>query len=210
MSVTKVTPQGVATGNYDINAATAYGLSVHTGRNNEANKVVRTDANGYLQTGYINSSNGDENNNSNPDRVWGTNGSDSYLRTYRTSALSVASAVNATNATNATTANNGAWAWGTFYAINDGPSLRKSYNLSSISYSLSWGGYPNQPSVLLTMTSPASGDYCIVTGATVTRNLGGFPTEYIVKVNNSQFRWFIGYNAVGYDFNEYATAAVFN
>jgi microcystin-dependent protein len=71
------------------NANTAYGLNVHGGRNNEANKVVRTDSNGYLQTGYINSSSGDENNASNADRVWGTNGSDSYLRTYRTSALSV-------------------------------------------------------------------------------------------------------------------------
>lgn len=71
------------------NAATAYGLNVHTGRNNEANKVVRTDGNGYLQTGYINCSNGNENNNSNADRVWGTNGTDDYMRTYRTSALSV-------------------------------------------------------------------------------------------------------------------------
>lgn len=79
------------------NAATAYGLNVHTGRNNEANKVVRTDGSGYLQTGYINSSNGDENNASSPARVWGTNGSDSYLRTYQTGSLSVGSATNATN-----------------------------------------------------------------------------------------------------------------
>jgi len=71
------------------NANTAYGLNVHAGRNNESNKVVRTDSSGYLQTGYINSSSGDENNASNCDRVWGTNGSDSYLRTYRTSYLSV-------------------------------------------------------------------------------------------------------------------------
>ena len=28
--------------------------AVHTGRNNEANKIVRTDGSGYLQTGYIN------------------------------------------------------------------------------------------------------------------------------------------------------------
>ena len=82
------------------NAATAYGLSVHAGRNNEANKVVRTDANGFLQTGYINSSNGDENNASNADRVWGTNGSDSYLRTYRTSSLSVGYATSAGTAAN--------------------------------------------------------------------------------------------------------------
>jgi len=76
------------------------GLDLHTGRNNEANKVVRTDGNGYLQTGYINSSNGNENNNSNADRVWGTNGSDDYMRTYRTSALSVGYAASAGTADN--------------------------------------------------------------------------------------------------------------
>jgi len=65
------------------------GLHVSSGRNNVANQIVRTDGNGYMQTGYINSSNGDEGNNSNPSKVWGTNGSDSYLRTYLTSALSV-------------------------------------------------------------------------------------------------------------------------
>ena len=56
--------------------------------------VVRTltllDANGYTHfPSYINIG-GNENNNSSPDRVWGSNGSDSYLRSYRTSALSVA------------------------------------------------------------------------------------------------------------------------
>jgi hypothetical protein len=58
--------------------------------------VVRTltllDANGYTHfPSYINIG-GNENNNSSPDRVWGSNGSDSYLRSYRTSALSVAKA----------------------------------------------------------------------------------------------------------------------
>ena len=80
------------------NATTAGGLAVHTGRNNEADKIVRTQANGYILCGYINSSNGNENNNSNPDRVWGTNGSDDYLRTYRTSALSVSYAATAGSA----------------------------------------------------------------------------------------------------------------
>ena len=40
------------------NASTVAGLAVHTGRNNEANKVVRTDANGYLNTGWINTPSG--------------------------------------------------------------------------------------------------------------------------------------------------------
>ena len=81
------------------NAVTAGGLAVHGGTNNEANKIVRTDANGYIIAGYINSANGNEANNSNPPRVWGTNGSDSYLRTYLTSALSVGYAASAGTAT---------------------------------------------------------------------------------------------------------------
>lgn len=48
------------------------------------------DANGFSYfPSYINIG-GNENNNSSPDRVWGSNGSDSFLRSYRTSALSVA------------------------------------------------------------------------------------------------------------------------
>jgi hypothetical protein len=34
------------------------GLHIHTGRNNEANKVVRTDGNGYIQAGWINTTSG--------------------------------------------------------------------------------------------------------------------------------------------------------
>jgi hypothetical protein len=86
------------------NATTAGGLAVHTGRNNEANKIVRTQENGYVFFGYNNSSSGNENNNSNPDRVWGTNGSDDYLRTYRTSALSVGYAASAGSASTASVA----------------------------------------------------------------------------------------------------------
>jgi hypothetical protein len=89
------------------NSGTVAGLSVHSGRNNEANKVVRTDGSGYLQVGYINSSNGNEGNNSNPARVWGTNGSDDYMRSYLVSALSVGSATTA----------------GTAASLNDGTTI---------------------------------------------------------------------------------------
>ena len=41
------------------NATTAGGLAVHGGRNNEANKIVRTDSNGYIQAGWINTPSGD-------------------------------------------------------------------------------------------------------------------------------------------------------
>ena len=58
-------------------------------------KHMCLDTNGFLFTpSYINIG-GNENNNSSPDRVWGSNSSDSYLRSYRTSALRVAYAVNA-------------------------------------------------------------------------------------------------------------------
>lgn len=64
--------------------------------------VVRTltllDAKGHTHfPSYINIG-GNENNNSSPDRVWGSNGSDSYLRSYRTSALNVNYAASAGNA----------------------------------------------------------------------------------------------------------------
>lgn len=104
---------GWAYGNFQ-NADTTDGLHVHGGRNNEANKIVRTDGNGYIQCGYINSSSGDENNNSSPARVWGTNGSDSYLRTYRTSALSVNYATSSNTTNTFTYANN----WNVSYASN--------------------------------------------------------------------------------------------
>lgn len=90
------------------NAGSVGDLVIHLGRNNEANKIVRTDANGYLQTGYINSSSGDEANNASPARVWGTNGTDSYLRTYLASALSVKYAVTAGSAVNAVAKQDGA------------------------------------------------------------------------------------------------------
>lgn len=62
------------------------------------------DTNGFAHfPSYINIG-GNENNNSSPDRVWGSNGSDSYLRSYRTSALRVAYAVNANSATTASSA----------------------------------------------------------------------------------------------------------
>lgn len=41
------------------NADTVDGLHIHSGRNNEANKIVRTDANGYIQAGWINTLSGD-------------------------------------------------------------------------------------------------------------------------------------------------------
>ena len=51
------------------------GLDLHTGRNNEANKVVRTDASGYIQAGWINTTSG---LTTGTGRIYASN--DSYLR----------------------------------------------------------------------------------------------------------------------------------
>jgi hypothetical protein len=54
------------------------GLELHTGRNNEANKVVRTDVNGYIQAGWINTPSGDIADTTNIDRIYCSN--DDYIR----------------------------------------------------------------------------------------------------------------------------------
>jgi hypothetical protein len=54
------------------------GLELHTARNNEANKVVRTDANGYIQAGWINTTSGDIADTTNIDRIYCSN--DDYVR----------------------------------------------------------------------------------------------------------------------------------
>ena len=55
------------------------GLQLHTGRNNSANRVVRTDGNGYIQAGWINTTSGTSNRTL-PNKFYGSN--DDYLRYY--------------------------------------------------------------------------------------------------------------------------------
>jgi len=64
-------------GTAGVNAGTFDGLQLHTGRNNEANKVVRTDGNGYLNAGWINTTSGDL-GSSIPNRVYTS--TDGYVR----------------------------------------------------------------------------------------------------------------------------------
>lgn len=61
-----------------LDADTLDGLNLHTGRNNEANKVVRTDGNGYLQTGWINTISGDSGVGNDVSRIYCSH--DGYLR----------------------------------------------------------------------------------------------------------------------------------
>ncbi len=61
------------------NANTIDGLTVHPSTNNEANKIVRTDSNGYIQAGWINTISGDS--GATPiNRIYASN--DQYLRYY--------------------------------------------------------------------------------------------------------------------------------
>ena len=67
-----------ATATSAANATTAGGLAIHTGRNNEVNKIVRTDGNGYIQAGWINSDSGDSGFETRLTRITCSN--DNYLR----------------------------------------------------------------------------------------------------------------------------------
>jgi hypothetical protein len=83
---TITTPQGTSplsitstTKVANLNADLLDGLDVHTGRNNEANKIVRTQADGYIDAGWINTTSGD-NGTTAIDRVYAS--SDGYIRYY--------------------------------------------------------------------------------------------------------------------------------
>lgn len=73
-------PYSNGTVNTSLNADMTDGLHVHTGRNNEANKIVRTDGSGYIQAGWINTTSGDMGTTA-IDRIYCSN--DGYIR-YKT------------------------------------------------------------------------------------------------------------------------------
>ena len=73
-----LTITGTLTGSVSGNADTVDGLHVHTGRNNEANKIVRTDGNGYIQAGWINTDSGDSGIANRLTRIYSSY--DAYLR----------------------------------------------------------------------------------------------------------------------------------
>ena len=61
----------------NLNADLLDGLHIHTGRNDVANRIIRTDSSGYLQTGYINTSAG---NTVNIASDYYVNTNDGYIR----------------------------------------------------------------------------------------------------------------------------------
>jgi hypothetical protein len=60
------------------NAATVGGLDVHPGRNDNANRIVRTDGNGYIQAGWINTTSGNSGVENRLTRIYSSY--DDYLR----------------------------------------------------------------------------------------------------------------------------------
>ena len=68
-----------ATATLAANSTLAGGLAVHSSTNNEANKIVRTDVNGYIQAGWINTVSGD-NGTTAIGRVYASQ--DGYIRYY--------------------------------------------------------------------------------------------------------------------------------
>jgi len=70
-------------GTAGLNAGTMDGLGLHTGRNDVANKVVRTNAAGYLDAGWINTTSGVASGT--PTRIYCSQ--DSYLRYYTPASL---------------------------------------------------------------------------------------------------------------------------
>ena len=75
-------PLNNGTINTNLNADMLDGLHIHAGRNNEANKIVRTDASGYIQAGWINTTSGDMGTSA-INRIYCSN--DGYIR-YKTPA----------------------------------------------------------------------------------------------------------------------------
>jgi hypothetical protein len=73
-----LTVANTITGSISGNAVTAGGLAVHTGTNNEANKIVRTDGNGYLNAGWINTPSGDMADTATINRIYCSD--DNYIR----------------------------------------------------------------------------------------------------------------------------------
>jgi hypothetical protein len=74
-----LTVANTITGSVSGNAVTAGGLAVHSGRNNEVNKIVRTDSDGYIQAGWINTTSGNEGTTA-IDRVYASY--DGFIRYY--------------------------------------------------------------------------------------------------------------------------------
>ena len=165
--------------------------------------VVRTltllDANGYTHfPSYINIG-GNENNNSSPDRVWGSNGSDSYLRSYRTSALRVSYANSADTATTSSMLKTADW-YGAAYVSSDTHYMCLGYmnctgsfdSLTLLVTSTFWGNQHGSQDIITIQQSTNTNDTARIQTTVGRLRLGGsYERSFYYYKDNSNFRLYL-------------------
>lgn len=166
--------------------------------------VTRTltllDANGYTHfPSYINIG-GNENNNSSPDRVWGSNGSDSYLRSYRTSALRVAYANSADTATTSSMLKTADWN-GAMYVSSDTHYMCLGYMNCTGSYdsltllvtSAFWGNQHGSQDIITIQQSTNTNDTARIQTTVGRLRLGGssYERSFYYYKDDSRFRLYL-------------------
>lgn len=157
------------------------------------------DANGYTHfPSYINIG-GNENNNSSPDRVWGSNGSDSYLRSYRTSALRVSYANSADSATTASMLKTSDWNGG-YYASSDTHYMCLGYMNCTGSYdsltllvtSAFWGNRHGSQDIITIQQSTNTNDTARIQTTVGRLRLGGsYERSFYYYKDDSRFRLYL-------------------
>ena len=157
------------------------------------------DANGYTHfPSYINIG-GNENNNSSPDRVWGSNGSDSFLRSYRTSALRVSYANSADTATTSSMLKTADW-HGAKYVSSDTHYMCLGYMNCTGSYdsltllvtSAFWGNqHGSQDIITIQQDTNTSGTRTIQTTVGRLRLGGSYERTFYYYKDNTNFRLYI-------------------
>lgn len=173
------------------------------------NSVVRTltllDANGYTHfPSYINIG-GNENNNSSPDRVWGSNGSDSYLRSYRTSALRVSYANSADTATTSSMLKTADWN-GAMYVSSDTHYMCLGYMNCTRSYdsltllvtSAFWGNQHGSQDIITIQQSTNTNDTARIQTTVGRLRLGGsYERSFYYYKDDSRFRLYLYVYVIG-------------
>lgn len=174
--------------NYANNADTTDGLHVHSGRNNEANKIVRTDGSGYIQCGWINTTSG--NFTGTPDRIWASN--DAYMR-YMTPANFFPTLANDSNQLSVTVG---------------GQNRKLTIAYASSAGSVAWGNVSGRPTNVSSFTNDSgyvtsSGVTSVATGTGLT---GGTITGTGTISINSTYQTYISHGETAYGWGNHANA----
>ena len=118
------------------------GLQLHTGRNHEANKVVRTNSSGYIDAGWINTTSGDSGIVNDVARIYCSN--DGYLRYLGKSEFKVLMGLSkSTYDRRDSTSNSHYWQGTNGYGAIDMNTLFLNYGSGAID---TWSSPANQPS----------------------------------------------------------------